>query len=176
VVTQTFTQQASINIPASLLDLPRWLFGMTDSEYQATARGHRALGTWARDGRRGMINVEAMGGNLLVQHYTEESGTPSQVVLDSPRSELYLMYLVRFRVGVRWVMSVTPDGASTSKFQCTVQITIPRWLRVLGTLTATSHSIRAHVDEETHGYARDLAWSTVRQEAAAARAAAIHGR
>jgi len=143
------------------------LFGMTDSEYQATAHGHRALGTWARDGIRGMINEEAIGGNLLVQHYTGESATPSQIVMNSPRSELYLMNLIRLRADVRWIMSVTPDGTSATTFTSTVQTTMPRWLRILGIFTRASHYIQAHVNEETLGYARDLARSTARQQAAA---------
>ena len=53
-----FTQQAVIDAPIDRVDLEKWLFTLSDSEYQAAAHGHRAAGTFTEDGVRGTINVE----------------------------------------------------------------------------------------------------------------------
>ena len=37
-----FTQQAVINAPVEQVDLEDWLFTLSDSDYQATAKGHKA--------------------------------------------------------------------------------------------------------------------------------------
>ena len=68
-----FTQQAVIDAPIDQVDLEKWLFTLSDSEYQAAAHGHRAAGTFTEDGVRGTINVESIGGTLMVQHYHEVS-------------------------------------------------------------------------------------------------------
>jgi hypothetical protein len=36
-----FTQETVIKAPADQVDLEDWLFTLSDSEYQATAKGHR---------------------------------------------------------------------------------------------------------------------------------------
>ena len=172
MATENYSQHTTIDLPTARLDLPTWLFGMTDDDYQATAVAHRALGTWERDGVRGMVNEEAIGGNLLIQHYTEQPSAPDHVVMWSPRTELYLMKMFRVRIGVRWVMTVVPDGPNTSTFTCQVQTVMPGWLHILGMLSGSTRAIRAHVNEETGGYARDIAASTARREQARQEAAA----
>jgi hypothetical protein len=44
---------------------------LSDSDYRATAKGHKAAGTFTTDRVRGMVNVESIGNVLTVQHYTE---------------------------------------------------------------------------------------------------------
>jgi hypothetical protein len=58
-----------INHPADRINLAQWLSTMTDREYQACSRAHRAAGTFREGGTFGMVNVESIGGHLLVQHY-----------------------------------------------------------------------------------------------------------
>jgi hypothetical protein len=78
-------EQTTINIPADHLDVETWLFNMTDTDYQGTAKGHKPLGTYVDNGTRGMINVEAIGGYLPVQHYKEDAGSRVEVVMVSPK-------------------------------------------------------------------------------------------
>jgi hypothetical protein len=151
-----FEQQTTIDMPADRLDVGTWLFNMTDTDYQGTAKGHIALGTFVDNATRGMVNVESIGGHLLVQHYKEAAGSRSEVVMVSPKSRIYLGHVIPTTIGVRWTMSVKPLDTSASSFTCRVELFLPRWIRLLGPFLGVSHFVQAHVDEETLGYARDL--------------------
>lgn len=155
--TLTFTQQTDIPAASADLDVAGWLFSMSDSEYQRTATGHRALGVHVEDGRRGMVNVESIGGNLLVQHYREEHGDRSQVLMVSPRTTLYMMHLVPVTLGVEWGMRVTGKSRDVSTFTCTISLQVPRWLRIVGVFAGLRMFVQRHLDEETIGYASSLA-------------------
>ena len=61
--------RATLGVPADDVDLESWLFGLTDEQYQACARGHHGAGVFNDERGRGMVNVESIGGNLIVQHY-----------------------------------------------------------------------------------------------------------
>ena len=61
--------RATLEVPAAEVDLGCWLFGLSDDEYQACARGHHGAGVIDDERGRGMVNVESIGGNLIVQHY-----------------------------------------------------------------------------------------------------------
>jgi hypothetical protein len=150
------TGNTTLAAPSDRIDLSNWLFTLSDAEYQATARGHRAAGVFVEDGVRGMVNVEAMGGHLIIQHYREVSATPSHVEMLSERSRVYLFHLVPATVQVRWTMSVTARTSETSEFRCSVELTLTPALRMLGRLSALGAAIRAHTLEETRGFAEDI--------------------
>ena len=64
------TCEAQINAPKEVLNLHDWVFSLSDKDYQTTARGHIGAGSSTHvDGTRTSVNVESVGGNLLVQHY-----------------------------------------------------------------------------------------------------------
>jgi len=68
------TQDVVINVPLESVDLGTWLTRLTDAEYQACAvPDHRAAG-WSRNAAGDLvsINVEEVGGALLIQHYVAE--------------------------------------------------------------------------------------------------------
>lgn len=150
------TGHTTLDAPSDQVDLVNWLFTLSDADYQATARGHRAAGTFVQDGVRGMVNVEAMGGHLIIQHYQEVSATPARVEMVSERSRVYLFHVVPATLQVRWTMSVTPRTADTSDFRCSVELTLTPLLRALGRLSALGAAIRAHTLEETQGFADDI--------------------
>jgi hypothetical protein len=54
-----FTEQAVLNAPIDQVDLQQWMFFRSDAEYQQSARGHRAAGTFVDNGVRGVINFES---------------------------------------------------------------------------------------------------------------------
>src|SRR5882762_10236752 len=66
--------KAVINAPIHKIDIPEWLFALTDEEYQRFSVAHIAAGaTWTPDGsKRIEINVEKVGPGLMVQHWTED--------------------------------------------------------------------------------------------------------
>ena len=75
---------ATINAPIENVNIPAWCFTLAESEYQACSPAHYSAGTTtAPDGRRMSINVEAIGGSLIVQHYVEEIGRPDHLRLVS---------------------------------------------------------------------------------------------
>jgi hypothetical protein len=150
------TGHTTLAAPIEQIDLNEWLFTLSDADYQACARGHRAAGVFVQDGVRGMVNVEAMGGHLIVQHYQEVTATPSYVEMVSERSRVYLFHLIPATIQVRWTMSATARTADSSDFRCTVELTLNPVLRVLGGLSALSVAIRAHTREETQRFADDI--------------------
>ncbi len=63
------TAPATLDVPSADIDLESWLFGLSDQDYQACARGHHGAGVFNDEQGRGMVNVETIGGNMIVQHY-----------------------------------------------------------------------------------------------------------
>jgi hypothetical protein len=151
-----FVNDTTVPFTADQIDLPQWLFTMTDQEYQAVSPAHRALGTFIADGVRGMVNVEVMGGALVIQHYREVQATKSRVEMYSARSRAYLMHVIPVSMEVRWTMSVTPRTADTSTFLCSVEVVPPAWLRSLMGVIGIRRAVRKHVEQETEAYAADL--------------------
>lgn len=75
---------AIINAPLDKIDLPAWAFSLPDLDYQGCSPAHVAAGaTTAPDGRRMSINVEIIGGTLMVQHYVETRAEKDHLVLES---------------------------------------------------------------------------------------------
>jgi hypothetical protein len=69
---------ATINAPVERVDIADWLLHLPDAEYQRCAPpDHIAAGTTTTDDGRPMsINVEVIGGTLMVQHYVAEVHEP----------------------------------------------------------------------------------------------------
>ena len=150
------TAHLTLNEPSEEIDLEAWLFGLSDTDYQACAKGHKGAGVFT-DGRgRGMVNVESIGGNLIVQHYRLICGDRSSVEMYSPASRVYLFHLVPVASAVRRTLEVTAGSATTSNFTCTVQVDLPPILAVMARLSFLGHFLRRHVDEEAVGFAADI--------------------
>jgi hypothetical protein len=147
----------TLNAPSDEIDLEAWLFGLSDADYQACARGHHGAGVFADEQGRGMINVESVGGNLIVQHYRPVRADRSFVEMYSPASRVYLMHLVPVVAAVRWFLQVAPKTAGASDFTCTVQVDLPGILGLLGRLSLLGHFLGNHVSEEARGFAADIA-------------------
>ena len=69
---------ATIHAPFERVDIADWLLHLPDAEYQRCAPpDHIAAGTTTTDDGRPMsINVEVIGGSLMVQHYVAEVHEP----------------------------------------------------------------------------------------------------
>ena len=151
-----FTHESVINAPVDAIDLEDWLFTLSDTDYQAASRGHRAAGTFTEDGVRGMVNVETVGGALMVQHYHEVSAAPGRVEMLSERTQAWLYHVIPTHFGVRWTMTATARTSDTTTFACTVELDLPAWLRVASALIGTSYFLRKHVEEEAPNFAADI--------------------
>lgn len=151
-----FSHEVAIPIAAERIDLPGWLFNLSEEDYARCQRGHRAIGVVGGEARAGMVNVESIGGSLLVQHYATRLAEPSHVTMVSTASRAYLMHLVPITCGVVWDMRVTPSGKD-SLFRCAIEVDMPPAVRFLGRLSGTPFFVRRHLVEETVGFARDIA-------------------
>ncbi|WP_432995948.1 hypothetical protein [Dactylosporangium sp. CA-233914] len=160
------TGRTTLDVPIDRVDLSEWLFTLSDAEYQAAApTAHRAAGTFVQNGVRGSVNVEVIGGHLIIQHYREVTATPTHVEMFSTRSRVYLFHLVPAHIQVRWTMSAADQTAGTSEFRCTVELIMNPLLRFLGAMSGLSPAIRRHTRIETQGFADDI----VRKAKAAAK-------
>ncbi|BBX64285.1 hypothetical protein MSAS_34590 [Mycobacterium saskatchewanense] len=151
-----YTAEATINAPIENVDLATWLYSLSDEEYQACSRGHKGAGTFVENGVRGMINVESVGGTLMLQHYHEASAGPTRMEMFSPRSRAYVFRLVPVPIMVRWTMTATRKTADTTTFSCTVEANMPAALRVLAASIFIPYLLRRHVQEETLLFAADI--------------------
>ena len=151
-----FAHEVMIPASADAINLPDWLFGLSEEDYAACQRGHRAIGVLGDGARAGMVNVESIGGSLMVQHYATHLAEAHHVTMVSKASRAYLMHVVPVALGVVWDMSVVPEGAS-ARFRCEIDVDLPLVVRALGLLSATPYFVRRHLIEETHGFARDSA-------------------
>jgi hypothetical protein len=151
-----------LDLSSDELDLEAWLFALSDADYQACAKGHRGAGVSTDENGRGMINVESIGGNLIVQHYRSVRTDRRYVEMYSPASRVYLFHLVPVAAAVRWNLDVTPKGATASDFACTVEVHLRPVLGVLARLSFLGHFLANHVDDEAHGFAADITRKTGR--------------
>ncbi len=146
----------TLNAPSDEIDLEAWLFGLSDPEYQACARGHHGAGVFDDEQGRGMINVESIGGNLIVQHYRSVHADRSLVEMYSPASRVYLFHLVPVAAGVKWTLEATRMAGTASGFACTVQVHLAPVLELLARLSFLGYFLGNHVDEEAQGFAADI--------------------
>jgi hypothetical protein len=110
---------AVINAPIEKIDIPVWCFSLPDEDYQGCSPAHFAAGsTTSRDGRRMSINVEVIGGALMVQHYVEVAAERHHLVLDSV-SDLFTT-AGRTNIQVIWELSVKRIDAGKCEFTCNV--------------------------------------------------------
>jgi hypothetical protein len=106
---------ATINAPIEKVDIADWCFTLPESEYQGASPAHNACGTTTSpDGKRMSINVEILGGSVMVQHYVEEIGEPHHLRLVST-SDIFTS-TGRTKVGVIWDLSVKKIDEKSCEF------------------------------------------------------------
>jgi hypothetical protein len=169
LVESSFT--AKIEAPIEQVDIPAWCFTLPESEYQACSPAHCAAGaTVAPDGRRMSINVETIGGSLMVQHYVEEIGLPDHLRLVSDSDVFTPAGPTKIRV--IWDLRVTRIDDATCELTNTVHSkATPELLEFLGRqgipfdvfrTTRTPMSV-AHNKQETPLFAKSLEHHALRQ-------------
>jgi hypothetical protein len=106
---------AFINAPIEKIDIPAWCFNLSEKEYQGCSPAHVSAGfTTAPDGKRMSINVEIIGGSLMVQHFVETLGDKNHLILDSD-SDVFTP-TGRTRIHVTWELSVKEVGKGQCEF------------------------------------------------------------
>ncbi len=148
--------QTVIEHPADRIDLTQWLSNLSDRDYQACSHAHRAAGTFREDGVLGMVNVESVGGSLLVQHYLATKFTPNHVVMRSRATRVYVSHLFPATIEVIWTLDVEPRDGRSALLRCTVETRMPWLLTALSTLSLLPLFLQRHTHEETLGFAADM--------------------
>ena len=146
-----------INAPVDRIDLAAWLQIFSDRDYQACSPGHRAAGCFREKDQFGTINVENVGGHLLVHHYLADVFTAPRVVLWSRDTRVYLLHLWPATIDVCWIMDVQAGDGETTVFTCTVEVRTSPVLSALARLCLLPTFLRRHVVGETPLFAADIA-------------------
>jgi hypothetical protein len=107
---------AVVQAPIEQVDIANWLLNLPDAEYQRCCPpDHIAAGsTTTDDGRPMSINVEEIGGGLMVQHYVAEVAQPRHcrmVSLSDVQTPLGWT-----KIQVIWDLSVTALDAGTCQY------------------------------------------------------------
>ena len=163
---------AIVNAPIEKVDIPSWCFTLPESEDQACSPAHCSAGaTTSPDGRRMSINVEIIGGSLMVQHYVEEIGQPDHLRLVSS-SDVFTP-TGRTKIGVMWDLSVKKIDDKTCEFTNTVQSSAtPELLDFLGKQgipldvfrTVRKPMSEAHNRQETPLFAKSIERHALRRK------------
>lgn len=113
IVDSSFS--ATINAPIEKINIPDWCFTLPEKEYQSCSPAHIAAGfTTSPEGQRMSVNVEILGGSLMVQHYVEKLGEPTHLVLESV-SDVFTP-TGRTTIHVHWELSVKKIDDNTCEF------------------------------------------------------------
>jgi hypothetical protein len=113
IVESSFT--AVINAPFESIDIPAWCFGLPEREYQECSPAHvSAAQTTTPEGSRMSINVEVIGGSVMVQHYVETLSHKNHLILDS-ESDVFTQN-GRTKIHVTWELSARDIGDGKCEF------------------------------------------------------------
>lgn len=157
--------EATIAAPLHSINLAEWVFTLTDGEYQACSAHHiAAAATRTPDGKRMSINVEQIG-NLLVQHYVEETAEPDHCRLVSESDSIGPSIDAHAKVRVVWEFwAEAIDDEHTKFINRTEAHVLPGYLEALEkrgipfekASQAAEAAMSAHNAEETPLFAKDI--------------------
>jgi hypothetical protein len=113
---------AVIHAPVDKIDIPEWLFALTDEEYQQCSVAHIAAGaTRTPDGsKRIEINVEMVGPGLTVQHWTEDIAEKQHCRLVS-LSDMFVQQ-ERTKVQLSRELTVKPLSENSCEFTDSISL------------------------------------------------------
>lgn len=148
--------QTDVDCAADEIDLAVWLSTLSDREYQACARGHLAAGGFRDGDTFGSVNIESVGGHLLIQHYYATQAAPKHVVMHSRASRAYILHLVPVTIEVIWTQWVEARGDRGATFHCRVDTHMPTFLAAIARLALLPLFLRWHIEEETPLFAQDI--------------------
>jgi len=151
--------KARIDAPIDEIDLSYWVFRMSDRDYRGCAKGHYGAGSSPLPGDgRSSINVEIVGGHVLVQHYEPEVFEPRHIRMVSHASDMWIYRLFYTRVRVIWDISLVADGESACTFRDHIRVESgSRLIGWLSKLALIQWVVQRHDDEETPLFARNCA-------------------
>jgi hypothetical protein len=156
--------KAVIHAPVDKIDIPEWLFTLTDAEYQQCSVAHIAgAATRTPDGKRMSINVEMVGPGLMIQHWVEDIAEKQHCRLVS-LSDMFAQQ-ERSKMQLAWDMGVKPLSASSCEFTNSLSVFgTDEFLAFVLKTDAPSEQLKkevqraldAHNAEETPNFARSI--------------------
>jgi hypothetical protein len=63
-----FVESFLINLPIEQIDLYQWFKNMNDVDYRSYSPAHKAIGSYVRDNKFFMTNVENIGMDTIIQN------------------------------------------------------------------------------------------------------------
>jgi hypothetical protein len=152
------TRFFEIPLPVEKIDLYRWVTEMTDADYASFAHGHKAMGSYFKDGRFFMTNVEMIGNEMIVQHYALQEHQSDCVKFYSERTKAYILRWFPAVVGVPWEMSLRAKGSDRCDLVCTIGADFPNLMVAIGAFVNGLGGLflRSHLKEEGEAFARDI--------------------
>jgi len=152
------TRFFEIPLPKESIDLYRWVTEMTDADYASFADGHKAMGSYFKDGQFCMANVEMIGNEMIVQGYVLREHRPDRVEFYSERTKAYIFRWFPAVVGVPWEMGLRAKGADRCELFCTIGADFPNLAVALGAYIngLGGFFLRRHLKEEGEAFARDI--------------------
>jgi hypothetical protein len=154
-----------VNAPLASIDLPEWLFSLSDTAYRACSPAHIAGGTSrADDGKRMSINVERIAGNMLIQHYVEDIAEPHHVRVNSLSDSFTDGGATQ--LAITWELTIAPVDDATCELSNRVIVqSTPSFLEMLRqagisdmsrVIAQFTTNTETHNREETPFFARDI--------------------
>lgn len=152
------TKSFEMSLPKEAIDLYQWVTEMTDADYGSYAHGHKAMGSYFKDGRFCMANVEMIGNEMIVQNYVLREHQPDRVGFYSERTKAYILRWLPAVVGVPWEMEVRAKGADRCELVCTIGADFPNQMVAIGAYVNGFGGLflRRHLSEEGKAFARDI--------------------
>jgi hypothetical protein len=130
---------------------------MTSEDYESFTPAHKAMGSFFQSCRFFMVNVECIGGDLLVQHYELIDHSKSHVKFYSARTKAYVCRWFPVTLSVPWEMTLRPTSSRTCELTCTIGVDFPSApLGALAWATGSFHFIRRHLAVEGAAFARHI--------------------
>jgi len=151
------TQTFPISLPIDQVDMYRWVTEMTPEDYSSYAKAHLAMGSWFEGAKFFMVNVEAVGSDMVIQHYELLDHSRGRVKFYSTRSNGYILRWLPVTFGVPWEMVLRPVSARTCELTCTIGADFASaFLDVFVKVFGAERSLRRHLAEEGAAFARDI--------------------
>lgn len=156
--SERFIKSFPVNLPVEKIDLHKWITEMNDVDYRSYSTAHKAIGSYIRDNKFYMTNVENIGIDTIVQNYELKNYTANSIQLYSAKSKAYIMRWIPVTVGVPWELYVQPVSSTSSLMICLIGVDYPNilirvaaWINGLGGLF-----LRKHLRKEGKAFAMDI--------------------
>lgn len=147
-----------VNLPAEQIDLRKWFVEMIETDYTSYSPAHIAMSSYFKEGILYSTNVENIGTDQIVQHYTMRYDAKDHLLLHSAESSVYILRFVPVSVGVPWEMQIRAVTENSCEFICMFGIDYPnRLLQIAFSIYGLGGLfLKNHLKREGVAFAKDI--------------------